>query len=47
VNDPRAFAGDYIRFLENKLREFLPFHEVPITLEFARKNRPKDSRKRR
>jgi GTP-binding protein len=39
VNDPRAFSGDYIRYLENKLREFLPFHEVPITLEFARKNR--------
>jgi GTP-binding protein len=38
VNDPRAFSGDYIRFLESKLREFLPFHEVPITLEFARKN---------
>jgi GTP-binding protein len=47
VNDPRAFSGDYVRYLENKLREFLPFHEVPITLEFARKNRPKDSRKRR
>jgi GTP-binding protein len=38
VNDPRAFSGDYIRYLENKLREFLPFHEVPITLEFRRKN---------
>jgi len=47
VNDPRSFSGDYIRFLENKLREFLPFHEVPIRLEFARKNRPKDTRKRR
>lgn len=47
VNDPRAFSGDYIRYLENKLREFLPFHEVPITLEFARKNRPKGDRKRR
>jgi GTP-binding protein len=46
VNDPRAFAGDYIRFLEGKLREFLPFHEVPIRLEFRRKNKPKDSRKR-
>ena len=42
VNDPRAFSGDYIRFLENKLREFLPFHEVPIRLEFARKNPKKD-----
>jgi GTP-binding protein len=47
VNDPRAFSGDYIRYLEQKLREFLPFHEVPITLEFARKNRTKDTRKRR
>ncbi|HVR84356.1 MAG TPA: ribosome biogenesis GTPase Der [Planctomycetota bacterium] len=47
VNDPRSFSGDYIRFLENKLREFLPFHEVPIRLEFARKNRPKETRRRR
>jgi GTPase len=47
VNDPRAFSGDYIRYLENKLREFLPFHEVPITLEFARKNPRKDLKKRR
>ncbi|HVE41082.1 MAG TPA: ribosome biogenesis GTPase Der [Planctomycetota bacterium] len=46
VNDPRAFSGDYIRYLENKLREFLPFHEVPITLEFARKNPRKDPRKK-
>src|SRR5262245_3511278 len=47
VNDPRAFSGDYIRFLENKLREFLPFHEVPITLEFARKNPVRDKMKRK
>ena len=47
VNDPRAFSGDYIRFLENKLREFLPFHEVPIRLEFARKNPRKDKVRRR
>lgn len=47
VNDPRAFSGDYIRYLENKLREFLPFHEVPITLEFARKNPRKDLKKGR
>jgi GTP-binding protein len=33
VNDPRSFAGDYVRYLEEKLREFLPFHEVPIRLE--------------
>ena len=41
VNDPRAFSGVYIRYLENKLREFLPFHEVPITLEFRHKNKKK------
>jgi GTP-binding protein len=33
VNDVRSFAGDYVRYLEEKLREFLPFHEVPIRLE--------------
>jgi GTP-binding protein len=40
VNDPRAFAPDYVRYLEQKLREFLPFHEVPIRLELRarRKN---------
>jgi GTP-binding protein len=33
VNDVRSFAPDYIRYLEDKMREFLPFHEVPIRLE--------------
>jgi len=42
VNDPRAFSGDYIRYLENKLREYLPFHEVPIRLEFRRKTKVKN-----
>jgi GTP-binding protein len=42
VNDARAFAPDYVRYLEDKLREFLPFHEVPIRLEFRgkKKRRP-------
>ncbi|MBI2899673.1 MAG: ribosome biogenesis GTPase Der [Planctomycetes bacterium] len=39
VNDPRAFAPDYVRYLEGKLREFLPFHEVPIRLELRGKKR--------
>jgi GTP-binding protein len=39
VNDPRAFAGDYVRYLEEKMREFLPFHEVPIRLEFRGKKK--------
>ncbi len=47
VNDPRAFASDYIRYLENKLREFLPFHEVPIRLEFRHKNPRREGKARR
>ncbi len=41
VNDARSFAPDYIRYLENKLREFLPFHEVPISLELRGKQKRK------
>jgi GTPase len=44
VNDPRSFAPDYIRYLENKLREFLPFHEVPIRLEFRGRHQPAKGR---
>jgi len=40
VNDPRAFAPDYVRYLERKMREFLPFPEVPLVLEL-RARRPK------
>ncbi|HEY3225560.1 MAG TPA: ribosome biogenesis GTPase Der, partial [Planctomycetota bacterium] len=32
VNDPRNFTPDYHRFLENKVRQYLPFPEVPIRL---------------
>ena len=32
VNDPSAIAADYERFLINRLREQLPFAEVPIRL---------------
>jgi GTP-binding protein len=38
-NDPRIFAPDYIRYLEGKLREFLPFPEVPIWLELKPRKR--------
>jgi GTP-binding protein len=37
VNDVRSFAGDYVRYLEEKMRELLPFHEVPIRLELRGK----------
>ena len=38
-NDPRIFAPDYIRYLTGKLREFLPFPEVPIRLELKPRKR--------
>ena len=37
VNDPRAFTPDYIRYLENKFREILPFREVPIRMSLRRR----------
>jgi GTP-binding protein len=39
VNDVRSFAPDYVRYLEGKLREFLPFQEVPIRLELRGKKK--------
>jgi GTP-binding protein len=32
VNDPANFTPDYKRFLENRMRVFLPFKEVPMRL---------------
>jgi len=32
VNDPEAFGQDYQRYVINRLRELLPFKEVPIRL---------------
>jgi GTP-binding protein len=32
VNKPGFFSADYIRYLENTLREQLPFHEVPLKI---------------
>ncbi|MHC5023215.1 MAG: ribosome biogenesis GTPase Der [Planctomycetota bacterium] len=39
VNDPRLFKGRYERYLLNRLREELPFSEVPIRLLFKRRTR--------
>ncbi len=32
VNDPSLFTKEYLRFLENRFRENLPFNEVPIKM---------------
>ena len=39
VNDPKLFEGRYERYLMNRLREELPFSEVPIRLMFSKRNR--------
>jgi GTP-binding protein len=39
VNRPELFEGNYERYLMNRIREELPFSEVPIRLEFAARGR--------
>ena len=39
VNDPKLFEGRYERYLMNRLREELPFSEVPIRLMFSKRSR--------
>jgi GTPase len=40
VNDPRLVSRDYERFLLNRLRQALPFEEIPIRL-WMRSRRPR------
>ncbi len=48
VNKPSLFEGTYERYLLNRLREELPYSEVPIKLVFsARKRDPDDAKNRR
>ena len=39
VNDPALFGGGYERYLLNRLREALPYSEVPIRLVFRKRKR--------
>ncbi len=39
VNEPTIFKGRYERYLMNRLREALPFSEVPIRLLFSKRKR--------
>jgi GTP-binding protein len=41
VNKPDLFKGQYERYLLNRLREHLPFSEVPIRLLFSERKRMK------
>ncbi len=48
VNKPELFEGAYERYLLNRLREELPYSEVPIKLIFsARRRDPDDVKNRR
>ena len=42
VNKPAFFEGQYERYLLNRLREELPFSEVPIKLQFSARRRWQD-----
>ena len=39
VNQPSLFEGQYERYLMNRLREELPFSEIPIRLLFTKRQR--------
>jgi GTP-binding protein len=39
VNQPQLFEGRYERYLMNRIREELPYSEVPIRLVFSRRSR--------
>jgi GTP-binding protein len=39
VNDPSMFEGQYERYIMNRLREELPYCEVPIRLLFTKRQR--------
>ena len=39
VNEPSMFEGQYERYLMNRLREELPFSEVPIRILFTKRQR--------
>ncbi|MCE9582839.1 MAG: ribosome biogenesis GTPase Der [Planctomycetes bacterium] len=47
VNDAESFRGEYMRYIENRLREQLPLAEVPIRVLFQTKKKrtPKEKEK--
>ena len=39
VNDPDLFDNEFKRFIENRLRDTFPFPEVPVQIDFRRRER--------
>jgi GTP-binding protein len=46
VNDKRHFNKDYVRYLSNRLREELPFKEIPVRIVLRDKSSPDEEGER-
>jgi GTP-binding protein len=46
VNDKNHFNKDYIRYLQNRLREELPFKEIPVRIVLRDKDSPEEEGER-
>lgn len=44
VNDKKHFNKDYIRYLSNRLREDLPFKEIPVRIVLRDRDSPEEER---
>ena len=47
VNDKRLIGKDYLRYLENRIRDAFPFPEVPVRIVLRDKNDPEEDRRDR
>lgn len=43
VNDKRHFTKDYLRYLGNRLRDELPFREIPLRIVLRDRDEPKET----
>jgi GTP-binding protein len=43
VNDKRHFTKDYLRYLGNRLRDELPFREIPLRIVLRDRDEPKEA----
>jgi GTP-binding protein len=41
VNDKRHFTKDYLRYLANRLRDELPFREIPVRIVLRDRDEPR------
>ena len=46
VNDKKLFTKDYIRYLSNRLRQELPFEDIPVRIVLRDKDREQTGKTR-